>query len=457
MRGSLKGRMISALVLWIVFAWSASLAVVYVASTFSQTSIWDERLQSIAIKLLQMMPAGTGSEGATPNSTLQLPPGVVAHNKDLTFQMWSSQSRLLASTPDAPGAPLRSDFGEGFATVVIGGQDWRVYSVSDRTGKFHVQVGNPRAMINADFQKHSLKAVSMATVPLALAGLLMWWSVRRALQPLATIEVAARARSKFDLTPLPATSLPAELVPLVGSFNDMLLQLDESIQAERRFIGDAAHELRTPLSALQAQVEVALRAKSEDERRHALTKVLAAVERSSRLSEQLLDLARLEAGNHAPVRDTHDLSELVRHVASEFEVSARRHQRSIELAVEPCWIRCDVNEIGILIRNLVDNALRYTFTDGKVRISCGYRDGDASQAVLEIADDGPGVPVEERSAIFERFHRIPRGTAVRGSGIGLSLVAQIARMHDARIETGDGIGEPGLSVRLLFPPNVATT
>jgi signal transduction histidine kinase len=383
---------------------------------------------------------------------LQLRRDVAGPHSDLAFQMWRDRSRLLASTPGAPAAPLRPDFGEGFATVVIGGEDWRVYSVSDRTGKFHVQVGNPRAMINADFQKHSLKAVSMATVPLGLAGLLMWWAVRRALKPLATIEAAARGRSKFDLTPLPSTDLPLELRPLVGSFNDLLMQLDQAIQAERRFIGDAAHELRTPLSALQAHVEVALRAKSDDERVHALTKLLAAVERSSRLSEQLLDLARLEAGNHAPVRTEYDLSEIARHVVSEFELIALRNQRSLEVALEPCRIECDVNEMGILVRNLIDNALRYTFAGGKVRIRCGYADGGAvSGAFLEIADDGPGVPAAEQSVIFERFHRASASSAVRGSGIGLSLVARIASMHRARIETGEGIGNPGLTVRVLFP------
>jgi signal transduction histidine kinase len=309
-------------------------------------------------------------------------------------------------------------------------------------------------MINADFQKHSLKAVSMAIVPLALAGLLMWWAVRRALGPLATIEAAVRGRSRLDLTPLPSTSLPLELRPLVGSFNDLLMQLDQAIQAERRFIGDAAHELRTPLSALQAHVEVALRATSDDERVQSLTKLLAAVERSSRLSEQLLDLARLEAGDHAPVRRDYDLSEIVKHVVSEFELIARRHERTLELALEPCRIHCDVNEIGILARNLIDNALRYTSAGGKVRVRCGYRDGDAaSEAFLEIADDGPGVPAEEQSVIFERFHRATASSAVRGSGIGLSLVARIAGMHHARIETGAGIGNPGLTVRVLFLKN----
>lgn len=447
MMRSLKGRMLSASVVWIAVAWSASLIAVYAYTTYSQTSIWDERLQSIAVKLLSLVPA-TASSG----STLELRSDVVALNNELTFQLWSGAGRLLASTSETRRQPLRADFVDGFANVEVDGQVWRVYSVSDRDGNVHVQVGNPRAMINADFRKHSLKAVSLAAVPLALGGLLLWWSVQRALKPVARIEALARERPMFDLTPLPTEALPTELLPLVASFNHLLTQLDQAIQGERRFIGDAAHELRTPLSALQAQLEVAMRASSPEQKNAALAKLQVAVQRSSRLSEQLLDLARLEAGARAPIRDRHSLDEIVRHVASEFEVSAQLQHRNIELAIDPCHILCEMDEVGILVRNLVDNALRYTLAGGIVRIRCGYSgSGDTRQAFVEVADDGPGVPVAEQSAIFERFHRATGSSAVRGSGIGLSLVARIATLHQARIETGAGIGNPGLTVRVLFP------
>ena len=447
MTRSLKSQMFSASLLWIAVAWSLSLAAVYVYTTYSQTSIWDERLEAIAVKLLQMVPMNVSSSPAPERR-----PAVAAPNNELTFQLWGDGGRLLASTSQAPQQPLRADFADGFANVEINGQPWRVYSTSDSERGVHVQVGNPRGMINADFQKHSLRAVSLAAVPLALGALLLWWSVHRALRPLARIEATARERSVFDLTPLPTQALPTELVPLVHSFNHVLEQLDQAIQAERRFIGDAAHELRTPLAALQAQLDVAVRASSIEEKNAALAKLQIAVQRSSRLSEQLLDLARLEAGARAPLRDRHDLDEIVRHVASEFEVSARLQQRNIELAIEPCAIQCDMDEIGILVRNLVDNALRYTLTGGTVRIRCGYRgSGEVCKAFVEVADDGPGVPVAEQSAIFERFHRAKGSTAVRGSGIGLSLVAKIAGMHHAKIETGAGIGNPGLAVHVLFP------
>jgi signal transduction histidine kinase len=174
-------------------------------------------------------------------------------------------------------------------------------------------------------------------------------------------------------------------------------------------------------------------------------------ERSTRLSDQLLDLARMDAGVHAPQKSAADLSELITHVSQEFDMQAQQQRRSIILALTPCPIECDVDEIGILLRNLLDNALRYTPEGGRVKISCGYHEEAGRRRVcLEVADDGPGVPEAEQQAIFRRFHRIA-GNGGRGSGIGLSLVAGIAQLHEAVIQTGAGLDGKGFSVRILFP------
>lgn len=447
MTGSLKSRMYRTLALWVLITWGLSLGSVYLVISNSQTSNWDDKLQSIAVKLLQMLPADIDDDTLGLGSTLQLAPGVAALSSELSFQVWRG-NRLLASTPGAPRVPLQPGFTQGFATVEQGEQSWRVYSVSDRSGRFQVQVGNDRRLIDADFQKHAAKAVSLAALGMLLIGLLMAYSVRRALQPVARLEQATRNRSRFDLTPLPRSGLPSELLALVGAFNHVLGQLDHAIKAERQFISDAAHELRTPLASLQAQLEVVMRSRSDTEREQALKKLMLSVQRSSRLSEQLLDMARLEASEMAPVRDWHDLKTIVGHVAHEFDLTARRQQRHLTLQLQPCHIQCDVDEMGILVRNLLDNALRYTAPGGTVRIRCG--DDAAQGAFLEIADDGPGVPLEDQQAIFERFHRLRGNGHVRGSGIGLSLVVRIAHLHQARIETGDGFGAPGLAVRVVF-------
>lgn len=324
-----------------------------------------------------------------------------------------------------------------------------MYAVSDSTGTMQAQVGIPHEVINAEVRDATMQALLANSVLLALVGVLLWHTMRRSLKPVAALERLVRDRTTFDLTPLPSTSLPTELQPLVQSFNRVLAQLDHAVESERRFIGDAAHELRTPLSALQAQVEIALRAAAGKDKDTALKKVLATAKRTTRLSEQLLDLARLNACGQAP-HESADLEDLVLHVVSEFEVQAELQSRRLSVQTRAGRIACNIDEIGILLRNLVDNALRYTTPGGRIHIGCGTASHDAGGPVyLEVADDGPGVPEDERQAIFRRFHRAS-GNRVRGSGIGLSLVATIAQSHGATIETGPGLDGRGFRVRVAF-------
>jgi signal transduction histidine kinase len=283
--------------------------------------------------------------------------------------------------------------------------------------------------------------------------------VRSSLKPVVALEAAMRSRRKVDLTPLTSSTLPRELHPLIASFNHLLEQVSESIEGERRFISNAAHELRTPLSTLQAQAQIALRATTLVDKDVALNKLLLVAQRSTRLSEQLLDLARLHSSANAPQHTLANLSDLTLLVARDFDTYAFQQARSIQLDVRKnCIILCNIDEMGILLRNLIDNALRYTTKGGRIRVSCGHAPAAAQEGgqaadqrvYLEVADDGPGVPLSERQAIFERFYRVA-GTSVRGSGIGLSLVAGIAQLHRAAIETGDGLEGRGFRIRVAFP------
>jgi signal transduction histidine kinase len=452
---SLQGRLLLVVGVAISLCWAGALTVLGMYLSHSNSSVWDDELRAIATKILITIPTkATAPKELAP--ALQLGGGGAADGETLAFQVWVNGSRLMVRTPQAPAVPLKPDFADGFGSLEVEGQRWRVYSVSDSTGKVHVQVGNLHRVIDAKLRSKAFVLLGAATVLLALAGAAMWWAVRRALRPVVALQAALRGRRHFDLTPLPAAPLPTELHPLVDSFNHVLRQLNEAVEGERRFIGDAAHELRTPLAALQAQAQVALQASSTADKDAALVKLLAVAQRSTRLSEQLLDLAKLDAGRHAAHQSTVDLGELVLHVVREFEVQAQQQRRGIVLAIAPCPIACDVDEIGILLRNLLDNALRYTSEGGRVQIRCAQVEAQAGtqgvrQVLLEVADDGPGVPPAEHEAVFRRFHRVA-GNRARGSGIGLSLVAGIAQLHGARIETGSGLDGRGFGVRLLFPP-----
>nr|WP_259371873.1 ATP-binding protein [Caldimonas mangrovi] len=223
------------------------------------------------------------------------------------------------------------------------------------------------------------------------------------------------------------------------------------MQTEKRFIADAAHELRTPLAALLAHAQLAAEADDPQEAKAALRRLTAGVERSARLSEQLLDLARVDVSKPGQ-SETVPLYETVEMVVRDFEMVAVQKKQRIVLDLEPCTVAGHVDAIGILVRNLVDNALRYTPASGRCVVSCRTEAVDGRDVVrLKVADNGPGVPVDERERIFDRFYRVP-GTGERGSGIGLSLVARIAQMHGARICVGEGIDGRGFGIWLDFEP-----
>jgi signal transduction histidine kinase len=443
---SLRQGMMRVLFLTIGLCWILALTALLIYSQVSSRSIWDSKLQTIATQLLLAIPH-TEALPQSRDPGLQLSNTGLAEAGLMTYQIWAGKGGLLSRAPGAPESPMQASFQDGFSSPLIDGKKWRVYSISDNSRKVFVQVGNLHSVIEADMRRKAFVALCITSSLLALVALLMGQVLRHALRPVLVIEHALRGRRRFDLTPLSVAALPAELKPLVEGFNYLLEQLDEALESERRFIGNAAHELRTPLSALQAHAQIALRAKSLAAKDATLKKLLAVVARSTRLSEQLLDLARLDASAHGPEHRRVDLSELIRYVADEFEVQAAQSQRTLQLRIRPCEIDCDVDEIGILLRNLIDNALRYTERDGQVRISCG----PAVQGVfLEVADDGPGVAPAEQEAIFERFHRVP-GSGGQGSGIGLSLVKSIAHGHHARVVTGMGLAGKGLSISVYFP------
>ncbi|MCU4118963.1 sensor histidine kinase [Variovorax sp. N23] len=450
---SFNAQLIVVIVAVIALCWTVVVGAVLTQFSLNRTSTWDEKLAAIATQLLVTIPADSHFDGAG-RPGLKLREAVGTEREQLVFQIWIDRERMVASTPGSPESPLQPDFADGAASTLVQEEKWRVYSASDSTGRVTVQVGNLQSVVDADMRHEAAHALVLATVLLVIAGFIMWLVTQGTLRPVRALGAAMRHRRPFDFTSLPLDRLPWELHPLVDSFNHVLKQLDEAIEGERRFIGDAAHELRTPLSALQAHAEIALQATNPQDKDVALRKLLVVARRSTRLSEQLLDLASINAGAKAPKHTPADLSKLVQHVAQEFEVYADLNQRSLFLDVHPCTILCDIDEIGILLRNLMHNAMRYTAEGGNVLVRCGYQATEGSELArmvyLEVSDDGPGVPAEEREAIFERFHRVA-GTPVRGSGIGLSLVANIAESHNATVQTETGLEDRGLMVRVVFP------
>jgi len=448
MRHSLRWRLTKALLLCVVLAFLCWKGYQSWQLTRERTGFWDASLREIAGQILESMPDNL----AVLAQTAQTPrPRTGRDDQKMSFQIWAG-GRNVVYSPAAPAAPMKPDFADGYATREIGGKTWRVYSLADPRRGIIVQVGRTQDMMAAEFSGWVRVGLIAAAQIFVLFGLVAWLVIGRSLRQVTALRKTLLARQPLDLTPLPLAPIPTELQPLVEAFNHQLGRVDEALQHERRFIADAAHELRTPLAVLTAHADLALRANTAEEKDAALQRLNAGVQRSARLSEQLLDLARLDsaaAGERVPV----DLSELLVLLVRDIETLARERRQRITLNAEPAMVSGDVDQLGILLRNLLDNAVRYAGEGGTIAVSCGPRAG-APGVVLQVADDGPGVPAAERERIFDRFFRASNGNGNghdRGSGIGLSLVARAARSHGARIEVGDGIGGRGLSVTVYFP------
>ena len=452
---SLKRRLIVGLMLVCSLFWLVWLGFQVVQRTSDRSGAWDAALTETGKEILLSLPRDF--ESATMGSrTLQLPPTESFKGDMSSYQVWVRKSKNALHSPGAPVQPLKPDFGDGSADTMLNGQPWRVYAITDSTGTVQVQIGKRYAVLHAELEQWTrlslLTALLLFLLLAGTIGLIVCWS----LKPVTELRDSILKRNGLDMQPLPTERLPAEVSPLVDAINRLLAQLDAALQAERRFIADAAHELRTPLAALLNQAQMALAAPDASGQRSALLRLKAVAERSARLSEQMLDLARLEAWRPGEPRTSVDLSELVMLVLRDFEAAAGAKRLQLVLQAQPCPIDGHIDALGILIRNLIDNAVRYTPEGGRIVVQCESA-GEGAQAcvpLLRVADNGPGVPQDERSRIFDRFYRVA-GNRAPGSGIGLSLVHRIVRFHGAHIEVGDGIDGRGFGITLRFPAAVA--
>ena len=366
---------------------------------------------------------------------------------DFVVQVWTlSGERVYLSNRDVVlprVAPL------GFATTDTPGGRWRMFSVVARDAV--IQVSQPLAVRESRAARLAVRTLAPFGVLMPALALLVWWIVGRALEPVRTVTGLVAARRPGTLDPLPATGLPEEVLPLVVALNELLSRLDASLTHERAFIADAAHELRTPLTALDLQLQTLETATDEVGRARALGELRSGVQRATRLVAQMLSLAReQQAPRPAPER----VSLVALAVAIIEEMLPIADRRHIDLglgAAEPLAVSGDPHGLRTLLRNLVDNALRYTPEGGRVDIAVRREDSTASSfAVLEVVDSGPGIPESERERVFDRFYRVP-GTSSSGSGIGLALARAIAERHHGHVELAPGHDGTGLTVRVRLP------
>jgi two-component system OmpR family sensor kinase len=367
----------------------------------------------------------------------------------LSVRAYDTDGRIYFETalPSLP-ADLPHGYAEGFTRVATSDGLWRVYT--HVSGEGIVQVGQPVAARDALARDVSARALTPMLLMIPLLALLGSWMLKRGLAPLEETSRRVSARDAARLDPLPVENVPDELLPLVRQINALLARLSASLDADRRFIADAAHELRSPMAALALQAQLAERAASPDARARAFGELMRGIERGRRLVQQLLDFARLEAGVAATPLGPVDVAQLARDCVA--AGATRAELLGVDLGADapaPVWVLGSETELRSLIDNLVDNALRYAPRESAVTVSaCRTAGGEAELAVI---DAGPGIPPAERGRVFERFHRVVEDATV-GSGLGLAIVKAIVERHKGRVVLEDASpGGPGLKVRVALP------
>jgi two-component system, OmpR family, sensor histidine kinase QseC len=368
----------------------------------------------------------------------------------IEFQIWNRHGKLILHSSKAPNIPLSSGK-TGLSTLWLNRHSWRVNTVYDAQTDLTIMVAersNYRQQLENQLTQDSI-FIMLVTYP--FLGFLIWVIVGRGLDTLKKVALEVRHRAPSNLRPVDLESVPSEVEPLVTELNSLFIRLKEAFGREKRFTADAAHELKTPLAALSTQTQVALRADSTEARNHALLKVLAGVNRSTHVVQQLLTLSRMvpEATINEPMQIS--LARQAADVAALLAPEAIAKNIDLELITPDTstTILGNATALNILIRNLVDNAIRYTHEDGTVTIDIQENN---NQVAFRVIDNGPGIAEELRDRVFERFFRVI-GNQTTGSGLGLGIVQQIAKLHHAEINLKTPEKGTGLEVEIIFPKN----
>lgn len=445
---SLRRRLLWMLLGGVSVCWLVTLAWSYVDARHEIDELFDARLAQTAQALLAQRhdfrrrdEDGRDDDDDDGKPAPPEPERLLHHYQSRAmFQIWHADGVLALRSPNAPESPLTDT--DGFGELQRGDGAWRSFSQWDRKNRHRVVVAEPQHGRAAVAVKVAGRLLLPALLGLPLLGLWVWLATRRGLAPLDSLAGEIAARRPEHLTPVTPAAAPEEVRPLVEAINTLFQRVGQALEAERRFTADAAHELRTPLAALATQAQVAARARDEGERHHALEQLTASTRRAARLVDQLLTLARLDPEN-AGTTETVSLDRLAQDVCAAHGGAALAKDVELALEAEPATVAGNGDMLRILLRNLVDNGIRYTPAGGRVTVI-------VKPAQLAVCDTGPGIPAEERQRVFDRFRRLA-GQETEGSGLGLSIVQRIAERHGARLRLEDGDGGCGLRVVVEFP------
>lgn len=437
--GSLKQRLLVLASTIVVVVWIGAAAFTYFDAREEFGEILDAHLAQSAT-LLVVQASHELNEIETEHA-----PMLHKYSLRVAFQVWENGRVLRLHSANAPEQPL-SDREQGFSDKVIDGNRWRVFSTWDDSGKnlIHVaELTKEREELSRDIAGNLLKPLWFS---LPLLAILLWLAVARSLRPLVKLSDELEQREPENLAPLDVGTAPREVVPLIERLNKLFVRIDTSMQKERRFTADAAHELRTPVAGIKAQAQVARAASNEAERIHALDNAILGCDRAAHLIDQLLTLARIDTLGDE-VTEPCQLRSIASEVIASIAPTALNQNVRLELMEgDEVEVRGNPLLLRILLRNLIDNAVRHTPQGTSVRIDVTREQG---QSCLSVTDNGTGIPEPELARVAERFYR-PVGTSAYGSGLGLSIVKRIAETHAASLLIAPNKDGKGLSVTVIF-------
>lgn len=441
MRGpaSLKQRILLLALAAITLVWFAAALLTYHDAHQELDEVLDAQLAQSAALLV--------SQAAHELDEIDTEHALLLHkySRHVAVQIWEDGRVLRMRSSNAPAQPL-STVREGYSDTTLSGKQWRVFSTWDASGTVLIQIGEEHAVRDRLARDIALHLLHPLLIALPLLGLLLWLAVSQGLRPLARLTQEVAQRQPDNLALLDTGHAPPEVSPLIERLNRLFGRISTLIDNERRFTSDAAHELRTPVAAIKAQAQVARRATTDAERSHALDAAIAGCDRATHLIEQLLTLARLESvesGKSQPC----GLRQLAAEVMAEIAPAALAKDVQLELAEgAETTIPALPALLRVLLRNLLDNAVRHTPAGTVVRVDITSRQGETC---LRVCDNGAGLPAEEREKVAQRFYR-PLGTAASGCGLGLSIVRRIAEIHGARLQIGAAEDGRGLCVSVGF-------
>ncbi|CAG4884916.1 Two-component system sensor histidine kinase QseC [Georgfuchsia toluolica] len=428
MKNSLRLRLLAGTLVIVAAIWTTMTIFAWIETRHEADELFDAHLAQTAALL-----AATVGDDAD-EIVEHLP--THRYTRHVAFQIWDKDRRLLAHSSSAPEQPL-SVIEEGFSDTA----QWRVYSTLTEDRRYLVQVGEThqaRGSVSRELATHLLLPLGLALPLLALALVVL---IRISFAPLSALAESIGQRSPERLDPIPVAGAPRELHPILGQLNRLLERVSRSLQQERNFTGDAAHELRTPLAAMRAHAQVARASHDEAERKRSLDSVIAAIDRATHLTEQLLVLARLDATTTAVAKTPYDLRAIAADALALTTPAAIAKRIDLELGEGPPLVaNVEPALVVTLLRNLIDNAVRYSPAGSRVTAAVSQAGGEAR---IEIVDQGPGIPAGELARVRDRFYRVA-GSNETGSGLGLSIASRIAQLHGGRLELdniGDGLGQ----------------